>query len=131
MTTVGRVHPHLEAKVVDHMSGALLPRGVVGELCVRGYSTMLGYWGDAEATAAVLDKVRMWGKDCALADQAFVCMPERLVGGVAHDMTVLLLPLSPSSDAVCELEARSESWRHPSAVAHAGRVDAHRRPGHP
>ena len=58
VSTVGRIHPHLEACVVDPGSGRTLPRGAVGELCVRGYSVMLGYWGDEASTAAVLDQVR-------------------------------------------------------------------------
>jgi fatty-acyl-CoA synthase len=55
VTTVGRVHPHLEIKIVDPLSGAVLPRGVPGELCTRGYSVMLGYWDDAEASRQAID----------------------------------------------------------------------------
>ena len=44
MTTVGRVHPHAEIKIVAPESGAVLPRGKRGELCTRGYSVMLSYW---------------------------------------------------------------------------------------
>ena len=54
VTTVGRVQPHLEVKIVDE-TGAIVPRGERGELCTRGYSVMLGYWDDAEKTRAVLD----------------------------------------------------------------------------
>ncbi|WP_457106603.1 AMP-binding protein [Methylobacterium sp. P5_C11] len=54
VTTVGRIHPHLEVKIVDP-EGRVVPRGERGELCTRGYSVMLGYWGDAERTAEVLD----------------------------------------------------------------------------
>ena len=61
MSTVGRIHPHLEARVVDPGSGHTLPLGDVGELCVRGYSVMLGYWGDEASTAAVLDPVGRGG----------------------------------------------------------------------
>ncbi len=47
--TIGRVHPHVEVKVVDPVSGETVPRGTTGELCTRGYSVMLGYWPlDAE-----------------------------------------------------------------------------------
>ncbi|PRW33815.1 AMP-binding isoform A [Chlorella sorokiniana] len=56
VSTVGRVHPHLEAKVIDPGNGKIVPHGTVGELCVRGYSVMLGYYGDEAATAAVLDQ---------------------------------------------------------------------------
>jgi fatty-acyl-CoA synthase len=55
VTTVGRVHPHVEVKVVDPLTGETVPRGVPGEQCTRGYSVMLGYWGDEEATSAAVD----------------------------------------------------------------------------
>jgi fatty-acyl-CoA synthase len=54
VSTIGRVHPHLEVKVVDP-EGRILPRGEAGELCTRGYAVMRGYWGEPERTAAVLD----------------------------------------------------------------------------
>jgi fatty-acyl-CoA synthase len=54
VSTIGRVQPHLEAKVVD-AEGQVTPRGVAGELCTRGYSVMLGYWDDAEKTAEAVD----------------------------------------------------------------------------
>ncbi len=54
ISTVGSVHPHVEIKVVDG-DGALVERGVAGELCTRGYSVMLGYWDDPERTADVID----------------------------------------------------------------------------
>jgi fatty-acyl-CoA synthase len=54
VSTVGRVHPHVEVKVVDE-SGHIVPRGTQGELCTRGYSVMRGYWGDAEKTAEAID----------------------------------------------------------------------------
>ena len=50
--TVGRVHPHVEIKIVDPATGRVVPRGEPGELCTRGYSVMLGYWNNPEATAA-------------------------------------------------------------------------------
>jgi len=53
--SVGRVHPHVEIKIVDPDSGAVLPRGERGEYCTRGYCVMLGYWNDDEATAAAID----------------------------------------------------------------------------
>ena len=53
--TVGRVHPHVEVKVVDPATGACLPRGEAGELCTRAYSVMLGYWGEPEKTADAID----------------------------------------------------------------------------
>jgi fatty-acyl-CoA synthase len=56
VATVGRVHPHIEVKLVDPGSGAVVPRGEPGELCTRGYSVMLGYWDDPAATAAAIDR---------------------------------------------------------------------------
>jgi fatty-acyl-CoA synthase len=54
VSTIGRVQPHIEVKVVDPV-GRITPRGVAGEFCTRGYSVMLGYWDDPERTAEVLD----------------------------------------------------------------------------
>jgi fatty-acyl-CoA synthase len=54
VSTVGRIHPHVEVKVVD-LEGRVVPRGQRGELCTRGYSVMQGYWDEAEKTADVLD----------------------------------------------------------------------------
>ncbi|MBM7118377.1 AMP-binding protein [Archangium primigenium] len=55
VSTVGRVHPHVEVKIIDPASGAVVPRGTPGELCTRGYSVMLGYWNNPEATRQALD----------------------------------------------------------------------------
>ncbi len=56
--TVGRVHPHVEAKVVDPATGRTVPRGRPGELCARGYLVMLGYWNDPNATRETIDRAR-------------------------------------------------------------------------
>ncbi len=56
VASVGRVHPHVEVKVVEPASGLTLPRGETGELCTRGYSVMLGYWDDPERTAEAVDQ---------------------------------------------------------------------------
>jgi fatty-acyl-CoA synthase len=56
--TVGGVMPHLEVKVVDPVSGLVVPRGEPGELCTRGYSVMLGYWADPTATSGAIDVAR-------------------------------------------------------------------------
>jgi len=58
VSTVGRVHPHVEVKIVDPATGAIVPRGTPGELCTRGYSVMLGYWADEAATRAAIDPAR-------------------------------------------------------------------------
>ncbi|MCX2800703.1 AMP-binding protein [Microbulbifer thermotolerans] len=55
VTTVGRTQPHLESKIIDPASGETLPRGAIGELCTRGYSVMLGYWNNDQATRAAID----------------------------------------------------------------------------
>jgi fatty-acyl-CoA synthase len=69
VTTVGRAHPHIELKVVDPVTGETVPRGVPGEQCTRGYSVMLGYWGDEEATRnAVDDEGWMHTGDLAVMD---------------------------------------------------------------
>ena len=68
--TVGRVHPHLEIKIVDEQ-GKVVPRGQLGELCVRGYSVMLGYWEDHEKSQEVIDSARwMHTGDIAEMDEA-------------------------------------------------------------
>ena len=56
--TVGRVHPHVEVKVVDPDTGRIVQRGESGELCTRGYSVMLGYWNNEAATADAIDAAR-------------------------------------------------------------------------
>jgi len=49
VTTVGRVHPHVEVKVVDEQQ-RVAPIGTPGELCTRGYSVMMSYWGAPKET---------------------------------------------------------------------------------
>ena len=58
VSTVGRVGPHLEVKIVDPATGLTVPRGTPGELCTRGYSVMLGYWNNPEKTAEAIDAGR-------------------------------------------------------------------------
>jgi fatty-acyl-CoA synthase len=58
VSTVGRVHPHVEIKIVDPETGVTVPRGVPGELCTRGYSVMLGYWRQPGKTAEAIDAAR-------------------------------------------------------------------------
>ncbi|HVK15886.1 MAG TPA: AMP-binding protein [Fimbriiglobus sp.] len=53
--TVGRVHPHVEVKVIDPVTGRVVLRGERGELCTRGYGVMIGYWDDPESTANAID----------------------------------------------------------------------------
>jgi fatty-acyl-CoA synthase len=66
--TVGRVHPHIEVKIVD-ADGRIVPRGLPGELCTRGYSVMLGYWENPDETARAIDAARyMHTGDIAMMD---------------------------------------------------------------
>ncbi|MGE3281489.1 MAG: AMP-binding protein, partial [Alphaproteobacteria bacterium] len=71
--TVGRIHAHVEAKVID-AEGRIVPRGTPGELCTRGYSVMLGYWDDPERTAEAIDRARwMHTGDLATIDDEGYC----------------------------------------------------------
>jgi fatty-acyl-CoA synthase len=71
VSTVGRVHPHVEVKIVSPETGLVLPRGDTGEMCTRGYSVMLGYWNEPEQTSGVIDDARwMHTGDLAVMDEA-------------------------------------------------------------
>jgi fatty-acyl-CoA synthase len=71
VSTVGRVHPHVEVKIVNPDTGLVLPRGEPGEMCTRGYSVMLGYWDEPEKTAEAIDAGRwMHTGDLAVMDNA-------------------------------------------------------------
>jgi fatty-acyl-CoA synthase len=73
VSTVGRIHPHVEVKVVD-LEGKIVKRGERGELCTRGYSVMLGYWDEKEKTGEVLDAAGwMHTGDLATIDDAGYC----------------------------------------------------------
>jgi len=73
VSTVGRVHPHVQVKVIDE-NGRVVPRGVSGELCTRGYSVMLGYWDDEEKTRADIDPAGwMHTGDLAVIDEDGYC----------------------------------------------------------
>ncbi len=69
--TVGRVHPHVEIRIVDPDTGRCVERGASGELCTRGYSVMLGYWNNPAATAEAIDGARwMHTGDLATMDES-------------------------------------------------------------
>jgi fatty-acyl-CoA synthase len=69
VSTVGRVHPHLEVKIIDPADGTTAPRGTQGEFCTRGYSVMLGYWEQQDKTAEAIDSARwMHTGDLAVMD---------------------------------------------------------------
>jgi fatty-acyl-CoA synthase len=70
VSTVGQVHPHIEIKIIDPATGHVVPIGAPGELCSRGYSVMLGYWNNEEATRKAIDTARwMHSGDLAVMDE--------------------------------------------------------------
>jgi fatty-acyl-CoA synthase len=82
--TVGRIHPHVEVKIVD-ADGRIVPPGTPGELCTRGYSVMRGYWDDLEKTAEAIDAGRwMHTGDLATLDADGYC---NIVGRI-KDMVI-------------------------------------------
>ncbi|HEU5295176.1 MAG TPA: AMP-binding protein [Burkholderiaceae bacterium] len=84
VSTVGRIQPHLEVKIVD-AAGRIVPVGVSGELCTRGYAVMRGYWDDAERTAESIDAAGwMHSGDLATIDAQGFC---NIVGRV-KDMLI-------------------------------------------
>jgi len=84
VATVGRIHPHVEVKIVD-VEGRIVPRGETGELLTRGYSVMLGYWGDEEKTREAIDAAGwMHTGDLAVLDADGYC---NIVGRV-KDMVI-------------------------------------------
>jgi fatty-acyl-CoA synthase len=73
VSTVGRIHPHVEAKIVD-LEGRVVPRGTAGELLTRGYLVMRGYWNDVEQTAQAIDSAGwMHTGDLATIDEEGYC----------------------------------------------------------
>jgi fatty-acyl-CoA synthase len=84
VSTVGRIHPHVQVKIVDPQ-GHAVPVGARGELCTRGYSVMLGYWGQPERTAEVRDAAGwLHTGDLAMLDEEGYC---HIVGRV-KDMII-------------------------------------------
>jgi fatty-acyl-CoA synthase len=84
VSTVGRVHPHVEVKIVD-AAGETVPRGVKGELLTRGYSVMRGYWSDPARTAEAIDADGwMHSGDLATIDAEGYCN----IVGRAKDMVI-------------------------------------------
>jgi fatty-acyl-CoA synthase len=80
VSTVGRVGPHLEVKVVDPESGRTVPRGTPGELCTRGYSVMLGYWEQPDKTAEAVDGAHWMhtGDLAVMDDEGYVAITGRI-----------------------------------------------------
>ncbi|WP_116048757.1 AMP-binding protein [Amycolatopsis palatopharyngis] len=80
VSTVGRVGPHIEVKVVDPETGLTVPRGEPGELCTRGYSVMLGYWEQPDKTAEAIDRARWMhtGDLAVMDDEGYVNITGRI-----------------------------------------------------
>jgi fatty-acyl-CoA synthase len=80
VSTVGRVHPHVEVKIVDPSTGGTTPRGAAGELLTRGYSVMTGYWDDPERTADAIDAQRWMhtGDLATMDDEGYVNIVGRI-----------------------------------------------------
>jgi fatty-acyl-CoA synthase len=80
VSTVGRIFPHVEIKIIDPATGGIVPRGQAGELCTRGYSVMLGYWNNPEATSQSIDAARWMhtGDLATLDDEGYVNIVGRI-----------------------------------------------------
>jgi len=106
VSTIGRVHPHLEVKIVDAM-GRIVPRGVKGELLTRGYSVMLGYWGDEEKTREAIDPARwMHTGDLAVIDENGFAA----IVGRAKDMVIR------GGENIYPREVEEFLYRHPKVL---------------
>jgi fatty-acyl-CoA synthase len=80
VSTVGRIHPHAEIRIVDPATGAVVSRGESGELCTRGYCVMLGYWNDESATAKSIDGARWMhtGDLATMDDEGYIKIVGRI-----------------------------------------------------
>jgi fatty-acyl-CoA synthase len=104
VSTVGRIQPHLEVKIVDG-EGRIVPRGEAGELCTRGYSVMLGYWDDPERTAEAIDPAGwMHTGDLATLDEDGFC---NIVGRI-KDMVIR------GGENIYPREIEEFLYRHPA-----------------
>jgi len=107
VTTVGRIQPHVEVKIVDG-SGNIVPVGSVGELCTRGYSVMRGYWGEEALTAEAIDRAGwMHSGDLAVIDREGFC---NIVGRI-KDMLIR------GGENVYPREVEEYLIRHPKVQA--------------
>jgi fatty-acyl-CoA synthase len=116
VTTVGRVHPHVQVKLIDP-EGRVVPRGTPGELLTRGYSVMRGYWGDEARTREVIDPAGwMHTGDLAVIDEEGYC---NIVGRV-KDMIIR------GGENISPREIEDFLYRHPAVldVAVVGVPDA-------
>jgi len=107
VATVGRVHPHVEIKIVD-AEGRIVPPGTSGEFCTRGYSVMRGYWGGEERTAEAIDRAGwMHTGDLATIDEDGYC---NIVGRI-KDMVIR------GGENVYPREIEEFLFRHPKIDA--------------
>ena len=107
VATVGRVHPHVEIKIVD-AEGRVVPPGTSGEFCTRGYSVMRGYCGDEERTAEAIDRAGwMHTGDLATIDEDGYC---NIVGRI-KDMVIR------GGENVYPREIEEFLFRHPKIEA--------------
>ncbi|HET6607895.1 MAG TPA: AMP-binding protein [Rhodopila sp.] len=104
VSTVGRPMPHVEVKIID-AEGRVVPTGVTGEFCTRGYSVMLGYWDDEAKTAEAIDRGRwMHTGDLATMDEAGYC---KIVGRI-KDMVIR------GGENIYPREVEEFLYRHPA-----------------
>jgi fatty-acyl-CoA synthase len=106
VSTVGRVHPHVEVKIVD-AEGRVVPRGQTGELCTRGYSVMLGYWNDEGQTRKAIDAAGwMHTGDLATLDEEGFCN----IVGRSNDMVIR------GGENIYPREVEEFLYRHPKVL---------------
>jgi fatty-acyl-CoA synthase len=104
--TVGRVHPHVQVKIID-TQGRVTPRGIPGELLTRGYSVMRGYWDDPDRTREAIDEGGwMHTGDLALIDEEGYC---NIVGRV-KDMIIR------GGENISPREIEEFLYRHPAVL---------------
>jgi len=110
VTTVGRIHPHVEVKIVDE-AGQVVPVGQRGELCTRGYSVLQGYWGEPERTRDAVDPGGwMHTGDLGTIDEQGRCK----IGGRAKDMIIR------GGENIYPAEVEDFLLRHPKVIEAAG-----------
>jgi fatty-acyl-CoA synthase len=106
VATVGRPHPQVEVKIID-TEGRIVPRGVAGEFCTRGYSVMLGYWEDPERNAEAIDRAGwMHTGDLATMDEDGYCA---IVGRI-KDLVIR------GGENIYPREVEEYLYRHPAIV---------------
>jgi fatty-acyl-CoA synthase len=107
VATVGRIHPHLQVKIVDEHN-RIVPRGVQGQLLTRGYSVMCGYWDDDDKTRATIDAAGwMHTGDLATLDVAGYCN----ITGRLKDIVIR------GGENISPREVEDFLYRHPGVQA--------------